>query len=102
MDTIKALREYNRWRRGENDDNEEVGPHPKELGEQIDAAIAELEAGRLLFEAAENLRKQRGRHNTELAYQRLVEQVQAYKLRTPNGNVTGAEPVGGASGGRSC
>ena len=50
MDTVEALRAYNRWRRCENDDAEEAGPHPKEIGEQIDAAIYELEALRKFHE----------------------------------------------------
>lgn len=83
MDTAKRLRQYNRWRRGLNDwDTEEGSPNPEELGKLIDQAVTEIEAAQLLYEAAENLRKQKGRHNTAIAYHRLTEALSSYKLRT--------------------
>lgn len=53
MDTIEALRKYNRWRRGEAW-HEAAGPNPQDIGEQIDAAADELE--RLHAELAEQCR----------------------------------------------
>ena len=44
MDTVATLRQYNRWRRGQEDwPDDERGPNPKELGETIDRACDELE-----------------------------------------------------------
>lgn len=43
MDTIAALRKYNRWRRGMDAWHEDAGPNPRDIGEQIDAAADELE-----------------------------------------------------------
>jgi hypothetical protein len=63
--------------------------------------VTEIEAAQLLYEAAENLRKQKGRHNTAIAYHRLTEALSSYKLRTAmpaNAAITGrleAQPEGG-------
>ena len=43
MDTVAALRKYNRWRRGLDAWHEDAGPNPRDIGEQIDAAADELE-----------------------------------------------------------
>jgi len=44
MELIERLRQYNRWRRGEEDwSPDERGPDPKELGELIDEAADRLE-----------------------------------------------------------
>lgn len=45
---------------------------------------AEIDRLRRIKAAAQNLMAQKGRHNTEIAYQRLVESL------TPNGEATGA------------
>ena len=57
---VKALREFNRWRRGGNGDQ----PHPQEVGQLIDWAIG-------VCEAADNLVNVKGRHHSEVAYARL-------------------------------
>ena len=41
MKTIDYLRQYNKWRRGDDSIDQ---PDPKVLGEQIDAAICQLES----------------------------------------------------------
>lgn len=43
MDTVAALRKYNRWRRGLDSWHEDAGPNPRDIGEQIDAAADEIE-----------------------------------------------------------
>lgn len=55
MDTIAALRKYNRWRRGLDAWHEDAGPNPKDIGEQIDAAADELERLRALSNEALDL-----------------------------------------------
>lgn len=43
-DHLDTLKQYQRWRRGEEDwSPDERGPDPKELGRVIDATIAEVE-----------------------------------------------------------
>jgi hypothetical protein len=58
--TIKTLKKYNEWRRG----GEGEMPNPKEIGVAIDHAVDVLQS-------VENLLKQKGRHNTEVAYRAL-------------------------------
>lgn len=80
---VERLRQYNRWRRG--DDNLPQ-PDPKELGELLDGVADRLEVlereHQEFFErwhgerrkrealqcAVENLVAQKGRHNTEIAF----------------------------------
>jgi hypothetical protein len=69
MTISEQLRQYNRWRRG---DESVPMPHPKALGELIERAADRLE---VLEAAARNLVEQKGRHNTEVAYKRLAELV---------------------------
>ena len=65
------LRRYNEWRR--TDDSYGMPyPDPREIGEAIDAAVEMIERGERIESAAQNLVKMKGRHNTEIAYQRLV------------------------------
>ena len=65
------LRRYNEWRR--TDDRYGMPyPDPREIGEAIDAAVEMIERGERIESAAQNLVKMKGRHNTEIAYQRLV------------------------------
>ena len=47
-------------------------PDPREIGEAIDAAVEMIERMERIEAAAQNLVKMKGRHNTEIAYQRLV------------------------------
>lgn len=62
MSHIKTLKDYNAWRRGAET---EMIYHTV-IGEAIDYAIR-------VCEAAENLIKVKGRHNSEIAYKRLEE-----------------------------
>ena len=65
------LRRYNEWRR--TDDRYGMPyPDPREIGEAIDAAIEMIGRMERIESAAQNLVKMKGRHNTEIAYQRLV------------------------------
>ena len=65
------LRRYNEWRR--TDDRYGMPyPDPREIGEAIDAAVEMIERMERIEAAAQNLVKMKGRHNTEIAYQRLV------------------------------
>ncbi len=64
------LQHFNDWRRGHHDDTAQPGP--REIGEAIDAAIEMIGRMERIESAAQNLVKMKGRHNTEIAYQRLV------------------------------
>lgn len=64
------LQHFNDWRRGHHDDTAQ--PDPREIGEAIDAAIEMIGRMERIESAAQNLVKMKGRHNTEIAYQRLV------------------------------
>ena len=64
------LRQFNGWRRDFEDKFEQ--PDPREIGEAIDAAVEMIERMEKIESAAQNLVKMKGRHNTEIAYQRLV------------------------------
>ena len=64
------LQHFNEWRRGHHDDTAQ--PDPREIGEAIDAAIEMIGRMERIESAAQNLVKMKGRHNTEIAYQRLV------------------------------
>lgn len=60
MDTVAALRKYNRWRRGLDAWHEDAGPSGEEIGRLIDATCGELERlhgertvfAELMYEAA--------------------------------------------------
>ncbi len=69
-ETAALLRQYNQWRRGNLEGQPQ--PDPREIGEAIDAAVEMIERMERLEFAAQNLVKMKGRHNTEIAYQRLV------------------------------
>ena len=70
-ETATFLRRYNEWRR--TDDRYGLPyPDPREIGEAIDAAVEMIERMDKIESAAQNLVKTKGRHNTEIAYQRLV------------------------------
>jgi hypothetical protein len=62
--SVKALREFNRWRRS----GETPQPSPQSVGEVIDWAIK-------VCEAADNLINVKGRHHSEVAYRRLDQAV---------------------------
>ena len=64
------LQHFNEWRRGHHDDTAQ--PDPREIGEAIDAAVEMIGRMERIESAAQNLVKMKGRHNTEIAYQRLV------------------------------
>ena len=67
-ETTTILRQFNAWRRGADVPQ----PKPREIGEAIDAAVEMIERLERIEAAAQNLVKMKGRHNTEIAYQRLV------------------------------
>lgn len=79
MEAIEFLKNYNLWRRGDESIKQS---DPVAVGQAIDSAVAEIQELRKVAKAAENLIKQKGRHNTEIAYLRLSEVLSAYKLRT--------------------
>ena len=73
MTTTEAatiLRHYNLWRRGNLEGMPQ--PDPREIGEAIDAAIEMIEKAGRIEAAALNLVKVKGRHHSEIAYQRLA------------------------------
>ena len=76
-ETAAKLRVFNDWRRGELDDLSM--PDPREIGEAIDAAVEMIERLEQIEAAAQNLVKMKGRHNTEIAYQRLVDALEKSK-----------------------
>jgi hypothetical protein len=61
MNHLQTLKDYNAWRRG---DESLEQPDPKAIGEAIDYAIT-------VIRAAEDLKKAKGRFNTQLAADRL-------------------------------
>ena len=68
-----TLRQFNEWRRGDYEPSEQPAPpDPREIGEAIDAAVEMIGRMERIESAAQNLVKMKGRHNTEIAYQRLV------------------------------
>jgi len=76
-ETAALLRQYNQWRRGNLEGQPQ--PDPREIGEAIDAAIEMIERMERIEAAAQNLVKMKGRHNTEIAYQRLVDALEKSK-----------------------
>ena len=68
-EVTNILRQFNEWRRGDEDIPQF---DPCEIGEAIDAAVEMIERSEKIEAAAQNLVKMKGRHNTEIAYQRLV------------------------------
>lgn len=74
-ETAAKLRQYNQWRRG-NLEGQPM-PDPREIGEAIDAAVEMIERMERIEAAAQNLVKMKGRHNTEIAYQRLAARLEA-------------------------
>ena len=75
-ETATILRQFNEWRRGDEDIPQF---DPREIGEAIDAAIEMIERMERIEAAAQNLVKMKGRHNTEIAYQRLVDALEKSK-----------------------
>jgi hypothetical protein len=72
-EVTNILRQFNVWRRGDYAPSEQPAPpDPCEIGEAIDAAVEMIERLEQIEAAAQNLVKMKGRHNTEIAYQRLV------------------------------
>lgn len=69
-ETTTILRQFNEWLRGDRYDI--AAPTTREMGEAIDAAVEMIERMERLESAAQNLVKMKGRHNTEIAYRRLV------------------------------
>ena len=67
-EVITFLRAFNDWRR----DGDVDQPGSLAVGEAIDAAVEMIERMNRIESAAQNLVKMKGRHNTEIAYQRLV------------------------------
>ena len=67
-ETAAILRQLNEWRRGADIDP----PEPRAVGKAIDAAIEMIGRMERIESAAQNLVRMKGRHNTEIAYQRLV------------------------------
>ena len=74
-ETAAKLRQFNDWRRGADIPQ----PDPREISEAIDAAIEMIERLEQIEAAAQNLVKMKGRHNTEIAYQRLVDALEKSK-----------------------
>ena len=70
-DHVKILRDYNIWRRGTVEAMEM--PPPDVTGRAIDAAIEEITRLRKIEKAARNLTAVKGRHNSQIAYTRLIE-----------------------------
>jgi hypothetical protein len=68
-EVTNILRQFNEWRRGDEDIPQF---DPREIGAAIDAAVEMIERLEQIEAAAQNLVKMKGRHNTEIAYQRLV------------------------------
>jgi hypothetical protein len=68
-ETAAILRQFNEWRRGDEDIPQF---DPRKIGAAIDAAVEMIERMEQIEAAAQNLVKMKGRHNTEIAYQRLV------------------------------
>jgi len=68
MSLVTRLIRFNRWRRGD------VFPMPdvREIGEDIDSAVAGLRRLESLERLVKNLLDQKGRHNTQQAYERLA------------------------------
>ena len=77
-ETAAILRKFNEWRRTPSDGWREH-PTSKEITAAIDAAVEMIERGERIESAAQNLVKMKGRHNTEIAYQRLVAALEASK-----------------------
>lgn len=69
-ETAAILRQFNEWRRGE--DETQPMPDPREIGLAIDAAIEMIEQVGRVEAAAKDLVRMKGRNNTEIAYMRLV------------------------------
>lgn len=70
LDCIVVLKQYNRWRQGEDDSIEM--PHPPAITVAIEQAIDAVEKLRMLDDAVRNLLKQKGRHNIEVAYKQVA------------------------------
>lgn len=76
MDTIATLRQYNLWRRGQEDwPDDERGPNPKAIGEAIDLACDELDRLRGIERAAQEMFRVKGRYNTQVACCHLGEKL---------------------------
>ena len=68
-ETATILRQFNKWLRGNKDDPQ---LESREINQAINAAIEMIGRMERIESAAQNLVKMKGRHNTEIAYQRLV------------------------------
>lgn len=77
IEVAATLRQFNGWRRDFEDKFEQ--PDSREISEAIDAAIEMIERMERIEAAAQNLVKMKGRHNTEIAYQRLVDALEKSK-----------------------
>lgn len=75
-EVTNILRKFNAWRRGDEDIPQF---DPREIGKAIDAAVEMIERLEQIEAAAQNLVKMKGRHNTEIAYQRLVDALEKSK-----------------------
>ena len=79
-EVIAKLRQFNEWRRCDYGPAEQPEPpNPYEVGLAIDAAVEMIERMERIESAAQNLVKMKGRHNTEIAYQRLVAALETSK-----------------------
>ena len=76
IEVTTILRQFNEWRRGDEDIPQF---DPREIGEAIDAAVEMIGRLEQIESAAQNLVKMKGRHNTEIAYQRLVDALEKSK-----------------------
>ena len=74
-ETAAILRQFNEWRR----DTSNWPPSPMLIEKAIDAAIAMIDRLEQIEAAAQNLVRMKGRHNTEIAYQRLVDALEKSK-----------------------
>ena len=104
MDTVAALRKYNRWRRGLDAWHEDAGPSGEEIGRLIDATCGELERlhgertvfAELMYEAAMVIHTIDGDDDDEERKLRdLQERLERMALHvrglmTPNAEVSGA------------
>lgn len=73
------LRLHNQWRRGGESVPQMLDQ--KILGEAIDVAISAIADRSDLMSSVKNLIDMKGRHNTEIAYRKLVEAYEALKQK---------------------
>lgn len=75
-ETIEYLRKYNEWRRGAETEQ----PDPKELGEQIDAAIGAMVMLEETAKLAATLREERDEAREDLEFRRGLYKIQEQYL----------------------